>query len=112
MLAGVVPYTIVWGDRLTSRSQLVAFEGVSIALNAVFLSIALMKSGLLRARIPETTLKVALVVMGALSLLNTIGNLVSSNSIEPAVFTPITLLISVLCFMAARRQNPGQRQIG
>jgi hypothetical protein len=40
ILLKVIPYAIAWGGRLQNDSEMFVFEGVSIALNALFLFIS------------------------------------------------------------------------
>ncbi len=101
ILSGVFPSTIVWGGRITSRTELVRFELVSILLNAVMLTIVAIKANIINLPIQRKILKVGLWFMFALFLLNTIGNLASLNKIEQIVFTPLTLVLSLFTLRLA-----------
>ena len=52
VLAGVVPADIVWGGRTGSRSELVAMETVSLAVNAFLALTVLLRTGRIRSGIP------------------------------------------------------------
>lgn len=101
VLVGVIPFQIVWGGRLTNRVQMVRFESVSIVINLVMLAVVAIRAGLLKLRIKPSIITAALWVMCVLFLLNTIGNLLSTNTFEKVVFTPLTLLLSLCCFRLA-----------
>jgi hypothetical protein len=101
VLVGVIPFQIVWGGRLTDRAQMVQFESISIVVNLIMLAIVTVRAGLLKLRINPIIITIALWVMCVLFLLNTVGNLLSTNAFEKAVFTPLTLLLSVCCFRLA-----------
>lgn len=95
VLTGIIPYSIVWGGRITNQSQMVVFEAVSIVINAFFLLVILLKSGFFKVQLPEKITNGILWVMVIVFLLNTVGNLLSVNSLEKTIFTPITLLLAV-----------------
>lgn len=95
VLTGIIPYSIVWGGRITNQSQMVVFEAVSIVINAFFLLVILLKSGFFKVQLPEKITNGILWVMVIVFLLNTVGNLLSVNSLEKKIFTPITLLLAV-----------------
>lgn len=95
VLIGFIPYSMVWGGRVNSQSQMIVFETVSIVVNAFFLLVVLLKSGFFKVQLPEKMANGILWVMVVVFLLNTVGNLLSANSLEKTIFTPITLLLAV-----------------
>jgi hypothetical protein len=95
VLTEIIPYSIVWGGRITNQSQMVIFEAVSIVVNAFFLLVVLLKSGFFKVRLPEKITNGILWIMVVIFLLNTVGNLFSTNSLEKRIFTPVTLLLAV-----------------
>ena len=95
VIAGIIPYGIVWGSRLNSRAEMLNFEAISVCINVIILVIVLIRAALLRLPVPITALRVALFLIAALFLLNTIGNLLSGNLFERIAFTPVTLLLFV-----------------
>jgi hypothetical protein len=101
VLMGVIPDTIVWGGNINSKQELFVLETVSIALNLFMIMVALVYLGTIRWRISALILRILFWVMFALFLLNTLGNLVAKNSIETYIFTPLTFLLAVFCFIVA-----------
>ena len=99
VLMQIIPYTIVWGGRITSLSQMYVFEAISILINLIFLFVVLLKLKILRIQFPEKLLNICLWIMFALFLLNTLGNLFSISDLERVIFTPITLLSSIFIFI-------------
>jgi len=93
ILTGLIPFAIVWGGRLTDESSMYAFESVSLLLNFYFLFVVMAKSQYLKIRIPSKIVTATLWIMAAIFGLNTVGNLLSNNSLERMIFTPITFLI-------------------
>lgn len=103
VLLGIIPFEIVWGGRLTDSAQMFQFEIVSITLNLVMLVIVAIRSGHLNVDVNKKMITVGLWIMAGLFLLNTIGNLLSSNALEKILFTPLTILLAILSWRLAIR---------
>jgi hypothetical protein len=97
----IVPYNIVWGGRLKSDTEMYRFEIVSILINFVFLFIILVQSGMLFVAVPQKIMTVVLWIMAALFLFNTFGNVVSKNRMERLLFTPLTIILTILSLILA-----------
>jgi hypothetical protein len=109
VVTGVVPFQIVWGGRLKDTSQMLVFETLSILLNLLMLLVVAIQASLVKVSLNRMTLKIAFWLMGLLFFINTIGNLVSLNSLEQVVFTPVTLLLALFSFrLAISRSHPGK----
>lgn len=108
VLTGIIPYTIVWGGRLKTHSDMLRFETVSIGTNLLMVFVAAVRANWLRLSIPPMPIRVGLWLMAGLFLLNTIGNIFSTNRLEQIIFTPLTLLLSLLSLLAGR--NIGKRE--
>ncbi|AYV57149.1 hypothetical protein [Leptospira kmetyi] len=102
VLSGIVPYSIVWGGRLTNQEEMYRFEFVSIVLNSFFIWIALIKTGNTKPILPQKAISVILWIMAVLFSINTIGNIVSQNDLERIIFTPITAILAILCAFLAK----------
>ena len=101
VLAHVIPSNIVWGGRVKDNSELMRLEFVSLGLNAFFLLIALSLNGNIKAPVKPSIIRILLWLMGALFVLNTIGNLFAKSNIETMIFTPVTFLLSIFCLYLA-----------
>jgi len=110
ILASVIPYDIVWGGRLGNAKEMVLFEILSIGLNTLFLFVILIQAGIIRARISSKLIRGFIWGMLAFFLLNTLGNLASESAFEKAVFTPVTLILSI-CLLIVALSNRRQRII-
>ena len=97
VLMQIVPYTIVWAGKLNSVTEMRNFESVSILLNLLMLLVILVKAGFVKWRINQRILNTIIWTFVVLFSLNTIGNLFSKSTFELIVFTPLTLLMAVLC---------------
>jgi hypothetical protein len=103
VLVGIVPMEIVWGGRLTSRTELVQFEVVSIALNLFMIFVVSHPAGFIQILKP-IVVRWLLVVMAALFALNTFGNVMAVNPLERWIFTPLTGLMCVLCIWLLKKR--------
>lgn len=95
VLFGLIPFDIVWGGRLKNSSEMISFETVSIGINLILLAIVGIHSGFLKIGLSKRIIKIAVWLMFALFVLNTIGNLFSNNYWEKIIFTPLTLLLAI-----------------
>lgn len=101
IIAQVVPFDAIWGGRLTNEEEMYRFEMVSIILNIVILMVIAIKGGYIRRIKPNRTIRVLLWLLVVLYIFNTIGNILSTNILEAAIFTPITLISALLCWRMA-----------
>lgn len=101
VIIGYVPSSIVWGGRANSHKELLRLELVSVLVNVLFLIFILILHRTINIQINVKIARLVLWIMGILFLLNTIGNLFSKSNIETMIFTPITLLLSILSFYLA-----------
>ena len=96
VLLKIIPYTIVWGSRLKSDSDMYKFETISLFINSLFIIIILIKSEYISFQINQLVMTISIWVMAGLFALNTFGNLLSKNKWEKIIFTPITILLTIL----------------
>lgn len=105
VLAGVIPFTIVWGGRIQNQEQMISFEFISILINIIMVAVVAIYAGYLNLKINPKIIKVALWMMVVIFLLNTIGNLFSNNEIEKMIFTPLTLLLAIFSLRLAMEKQ-------
>jgi heme/copper-type cytochrome/quinol oxidase subunit 4 len=95
VIFGIVPYSIVWGGRLTSKFQMIAFETISFIINLIIILLVLLRVGYIKTSRTNLT-RISMWVIFGIFVLNTVGNLFSASSLERAIFTPLTLLLALL----------------
>ncbi|MBL7870815.1 MAG: hypothetical protein JNM78_04320 [Cyclobacteriaceae bacterium] len=100
----VIPHTIVWAGKLKTIDEMYAFEAASISINIFLVAVLLFKGNYMKHRISEKTLNVILWIFMGLFAFNTIGNLLAESLVEKVVFTPLTLLSSVLIWIVVRKE--------
>lgn len=105
VLFQIVPYNIVWGGRLKSVEEMYAFETVSIFINILLVGLLVWKSRLIRKGTSNKVLNAILWILLVLFALNTVGNLLAETILEKIVFTPLTLLFSILIWIIMRKEN-------
>ncbi len=96
IISGVIPYQYVWGGRLKSNEQMLRFESISIIINLFIIFIISIKGGYIRPYLSSKVIKVFLWIFSILFVLNTIGNLLSLNSLEAIIATPITFILALM----------------
>lgn len=101
VIAGIIPYHIVWGGRLKSKEEMFVFEIVSIFLNTCMMIVVSIRSKLWRISINQKLLSGILWGMALLFAINTVGNLFAISTWETIVFTPITLILALLSLRLA-----------
>jgi hypothetical protein len=101
IMFGIIPFEIVWGGRLNSRSQMLRSETVSVIINLLMLAIVAIKANILEITLPKILIKIILWLMFVLFILNTLGNLFSLNQFEQLVFTPVTFLLALFSLRLA-----------
>ncbi|MCP9745214.1 hypothetical protein [Lacihabitans sp. CS3-21] len=104
VIFGIVPFQNVWGGRLKTQEEMLKFEAFSIVLNLIFIAVVLVKSGFWKVKISPKIISLLLWIMTILFALNTIGNLFAVNNLEKYIATPITFILSFLCFILAREK--------
>ncbi len=104
VIFGIVPFQNVWGGRLKTQEEMLKFEAFSIVLNLIFIAVVLVKAGFWKVKISPKIISIQLWVMTILFALNTIGNLFAVNNLEKYIATPITFILSILCFILAREK--------
>lgn len=99
VLMRVIPFSIIGGGRVKAPSEMYPIETTALALNAVFLGIVLLQN--IPLGFMNYVLKIVLWLMAFLFLLNTVGNLLSTSTLEKLIFTPVTILLCWFCSVLA-----------
>jgi hypothetical protein len=106
VITGAIPYSIIWGGKLKSHAEMVSFESISIAVNCFMLIIVLMRANIINFNNHPVKIRVALWTMFVLFCLNTIGNFLAETLLEKIIFTPMTLILALLSYRLAIKENP------
>ena len=101
VLLKIIPYTIVWGGRIESDKAMYRFVTISTLMNAFFLLIIAVQSGIFMFEFPKMIMTLILWAMAVLFAFNTLGNIVSKNKLEQRLFTPVTVLLTLFSLVLA-----------
>lgn len=105
VITQIIPYTIVWGGRLKSTSEMYVFELVSIFINSILFTTLLIKGEILKVRIPIKIIHFILWFFVFIFLLNTLGNIVAKDILERLIFTPLTFISAILLIIILKTKK-------
>ena len=101
VLAGVVPHDYVWGGNIQSESQMWVMESTSLLLNLIMAFVMIVRYRQITRNRKNAFVAVLIWLMVVLFGLNTVGNILAEEWLEKLIFTPITLVLVILCLRAA-----------
>jgi membrane protease YdiL (CAAX protease family) len=104
----IIPYTIAWGGRLTTDSEMYVFETISILINAFLGWVLLMKGSFVKFRFSARAIHVILWIFFALFVLNTVGNSLAKTNTEK-YFAILTGLFALLLWRIIKQKQPTNR---
>ena len=105
IVAGIIPYTIVWGGRLNSTAEMLQFEAISIGINLMVLAAFAAEGGWIRKLLPYNLKTILLWGLFGLFVANTVANLFSVTSFEKILFTPITFLFALWTYRVIQHRQ-------
>ena len=106
VLFGIIPFDIVWGGKVKNHSEMISLEMISLFINTMMLIVVLLRAKIITIGFHPVKTKVMLYIMALLYGMNCVGNLHADTNFEKFVFTPITLLLSLLSWQLARTNSP------
>jgi len=112
IITRLIPYQVVWAGKLKSVNEMYAFETASIAMNIFIIALLLLKVKHLKRNISSKILDTLLWLFVILFAVNTIGNLMAETLFEKLVFTPLTLLSSILIWVIVRKDKDEKENVG
>lgn len=102
MLLGIMPASMVWGGRAASSTEsLVVLEVVGLSVTGLFAAVVAAKIGYLKAPRLRRVITVSTWVVFGYFVFNILGNLVSSSPLEKGIFTPVSVVLSILALRLA-----------
>lgn len=105
ILTGIVDYKNAWGGQLQNLEQMYVFESISLIIQIFIILLVSVTDKKFKSRLINTLILISLFFLSGLTALNTIGNLFAAELFEKVVFTPITLILSVLFFNLAKART-------
>ena len=101
VLLGFIPIEMVWGGRLRGEQERIYGALVSIAVLLIMIAIVLIRRGVIGRSLPIVG-RWGIWVVVVVFALNTVGNLLAWDARETLIFTPITLLATLLAWRVAQ----------
>lgn len=102
MLLGVLPPEIAWGGRgADSEASLQALEAVGLIVTLVFAAVVAAKAGFLGTARTRKAIGLAMWVVFGYFVLNVFTNLVSTSTLERAIFIPVSVVLALLSLRVA-----------
>lgn len=98
VLIQIIPYSIVWAGKIDNIKEMQVFELVSIIINTLMIIVIAIKGNYIKWKVSLKLINALLWLFVVLFSFNTIGNLFAKSSFETVVFTPLTLIMAILCF--------------
>lgn len=106
VIAGVIPFDMVWGGRLESREEMLRVLPAGLGVMVFVGIVVALKAAYIRNGISEKILNAFLWLFGLLFILNTLGNIVSTSSLEALIFTPVSLVMAIFIFILSTKRRP------
>ena len=102
LAVGILPASMAWGGRqpeLTPGLQMASI--VAAFILALFAYVIRRRAGLVGTTAPSRWIKIASWLITGFMVLNTVGNITSLSAGERMLFTPVTIILAVSCFMVS-----------
>ena len=101
-----VPIDYLWGGRMQTREQLLAYEIISLLIQFICLILTLIKAKYLKLSKVETVAHIGMWVLFAIFLLNTAGNIFAKTIFEK-MFAFVTAVLAILTLRLALEKRSG-----
>jgi hypothetical protein len=101
VMAGIVPYGIVWAGKLKNRQQMLRMEAVSVLVLLLAVTLVLLRMNYLQWIDNSLILKGGMWLLFAFFSLNTLGNMTAKSPFEKYGFGSLTLLLAICCLVLA-----------
>lgn len=101
VLFQIIPYTIVWGGKIKSISEMYILEGMALIIMLFIGAVLYMKSRLLKPIFTAKIIKRILLFFAIFFMLNTIGNLLAETIIEKCQAI-ITLYLAIVFYKLSK----------
>jgi len=96
VLTGIIPFDMVWGGQLQSQQQMIVFESTSILFTSFIIFVVAMRAGWVKKIFARKLITISLFASIILFALSFLGNLLSLNSLEAIIFTPLSAILVIL----------------
>jgi hydrogenase-4 membrane subunit HyfE len=105
VLTQLIPYIVVGGGNLQNLGEMRRFEVTSVMIIALMIYVIAIKGQYVKSNVPPGIINVVLWIFFLLFIINTVGNMLAKSTLETIIFTPITIISSILCFRIVNERN-------
>lgn len=99
---GLLPISIAWGGRQTELTPVLRIASIaSAAILGLFAYIIRHRAGLIETKEITLLIKVFAWIVTIYMAFNTFTNLISQSTAEKMIFAPITIILTVVCFIVS-----------
>lgn len=105
VITGLISPNMVWGGQVETNSQVVMMEIGAMVISALMMLMIAVRVGYINAPKIQGATQTAMWVIFVFLLLNTAGNLSSRSGTETLIFTPITIILAVMAYRLAMREE-------
>lgn len=95
VLVGVIPWNMVWGGRMESQEQAIAFELSSLVVVVLIIGLVYLNTRELTKGF-RLFVKIFIWLCCVYFFLITVGNILAENTLEQYVFSPLAFLLGIL----------------
>ncbi|MEA2095860.1 MAG: hypothetical protein U9P73_04065 [Candidatus Cloacimonadota bacterium] len=96
-----MPSNLVWGGKAADEATIIKLEIFSLVTSLIILAVICAKLRQNKNAKSRKVIDIAIWIIFGYFLLNTVGNLAYGVTIEKLIFTPITIILSILLFRLA-----------
>ena len=98
IIVGIIPYAVIWDGHLENESQMYFYEIASLSINLLVITAIGIRVGYIKPYLSKKIVDIVLWALVILFSLNSVGNIVSINSLESTIFTAMTIIVAIFCF--------------
>ena len=102
ILIKILPSDFVWGGQVNNmQSNLFILEIIAVAVTLIFIFFTAVKTDYIKIVKLKILINIGTWLMFIYFILNIIGNLTSTVTLEKMIFTPVTIILALLTFRLA-----------
>jgi hypothetical protein len=111
VLSGAAPGDMVWGGTADGLSgRLVVLETVGLTVTLLFALLVAAKAGYIRAAGLRRPARIGMWIVFAFFVVNVLGNLASTSTLEKVVFTPVSVVMALFSLRLASARDVARSQ--
>ena len=102
ILFKILPSDFIWGGQIdNAQSNLYVLEMIAVGVTLVFIFLTSAKTGYIKITKFKILITIGTWLMFIYFLLNILGNLTSTTTLEKIIFTPVSIVLALLSLRLA-----------